>query len=271
MLSRLLSGLMLISIITASLNSGQTIGNCLESIKSQSFIDFEHIVCDGGSGDNTVGILKAYQVDYPLQWISGADTGIANALNKAFELTKGRYVIVIQTDDLLIEPSILDHVAHCISDERYDVCSFPVIRERCGSSPFLYRPIKIPGWYHFKHTIPHQGAFVHRRLFERIGGFREQFSIAMDYDFFYRAFRDRATIRYFHRPVSRMGGYGISSQRQVLLKRLDEEKQVQELNERSLWWRTAQKAFRSLYLPYKTRCLKRPRPTDVRAEPRFPS
>ncbi len=129
----------------------------------------------------------------------------------------------------------------------------------------------VPGWYHFKHTIPHQGAFVHRRLFERIGGFREQFSIAMDYDFFYRAFRDRATIRYFHRPVSRMGGYGISSQRQVLLKRLDEEKQVQELNERSLWWRTAQKAFRSLYLPYKTRCLKRPRPTDVRAEPRFPS
>ena len=203
---------MLISIITASLNSGQTIGNCIESIKSQSFSDFEHIVCDGGSGDDTVGILRAHQVDYPLQWTSGADTGIANALNKAFEMTKGRYVIVIQADDVLIEPRILDHVAHCISDERYDICSFPVIRERPGSSPFLYRPIKVPGWYHFKFTIPHQGAFVHRRLFEKIGGFREEFSIAMDYDFFYRAFAAKASIRFFSRPVSRMGGCGISSE-----------------------------------------------------------
>jgi glycosyltransferase involved in cell wall biosynthesis len=258
---------MLISIITASLNSGQTIGNCLESIKSQSFIDFEHIVCDGGSGDNTVGILKAYQVDYPLQWISGADTGIANALNKAFELTKGRYVIVIQTDDLLIEPSILDHVAHCISDERYDVCSFPVIRERCGSSPFLYRPIKIPGWYHFKHTIPHQGAFVHRRLFERIGGFREQFSIAMDYDFFYRAFQAGTSIRYYRWPVSRMGGFGISSSKEILLKRLKEEEIVQDSNERNPLWRAAQRAFRLFYIPYKTRCLHWHRPTCTRVEP----
>jgi glycosyltransferase involved in cell wall biosynthesis len=262
---------MLISIITASLNSGQTIGNCIESIKSQRFNDFEHIVCDGGSGDDTVGILRAHEVDYPLQWTSGADTGIANALNKAFEMTRGRYVIVIQADDVLIEPRILNHVAHCISAERYDICSFPVIRERPGSSPLLYRPIKVPGWYHFKFTIPHQGAFVHRRLFERIGGFCEEFSIAMDYDFFYRAFAAKATFRFFPRPVSRMGGCGISSGHQVLLKRLEEEKKVQELNEKSPFWRVAQKAFRLLYIPYKTHCLRWHKPPCVRVEPPSPS
>lgn len=256
---------MLISIITASLNSGQTIRNCIESVKSQRFSDFEHIVCDGGSSDDTVDILRAHQADYPLKWTSGADTGIANALNKAFEMTRGRYVVAIQTDDILIAPDILEYIAHCITDERYDIYSYPVIRERPGLSPFLYRPIRIPGWYHFKLTIPHQGAFVHRRLFERIGGFREEFSIAMDYDFFYRAFAAKATLRFFSRPVSRMGGCGISSGRQVLLKRLEEEKQVQDLNEKSRLWRTAQKAFRLLYIPYKTRSLHRHRPPCVRA------
>jgi len=260
-----------ISIITAALNSAATIQNTLASIAKQGLCCFEHIVIDGGSADETVSLLNCYEGTYPMRWISEPDRGIADALNKGIRMAAGRYLLVLQADDALLDSTVLSRVHRLVRDERFDICSFQVIRERPESSPFLYRAIRVPGWYHFKHTIPHQGAFVHRRLFERIGGFREQFSIAMDYDFFYRAFRDRATIRYFHRPVSRMGGYGISSQRQVLLKRLDEEKQVQELNERSLWWRTAQKAFRSLYLPYKTRCLKWPRPTDVRAEPRFPS
>ena len=64
---------------------------------------------------DTVGILRAHQVDYPLQWTSGADTGIADALNNAFEMTRGRYIIVIQADDVLIGPRILEYVAHCIS------------------------------------------------------------------------------------------------------------------------------------------------------------
>jgi glycosyltransferase involved in cell wall biosynthesis len=260
-----------LSIITASLNNRRTIGSTLESVRSQRFHSFEHIVCDGGSTDGTLDVLREFEDRYNLSWSSGYDRGISDAMNKGLQTAKGKYIIVIQADDVLIDSDVFSFVSSQLITEDHDICSFEVIRDRPPFPPFRYRPIKIPWWYHFKHTIPHQGAFVHRRLFERIGGFREQFSIAMDYDFFYRAFRDRATIRYFHRPVSRMGGYGISSQRQVLLKRLDEEKQVQELNEKSLWWRTAQKAFRSLYLPYKTRCLKRPRPTDVRAEPRFPS
>jgi len=259
------------SIVTASLNNGSTIENNLQSVANQSFISIEHIVIDGGSGDESIDILEHYENRFQMRWISEPDRGIADAINKGIRMAAGRYLLVLQADDALLDSTVLSRVHRLVRDERFDICSFQVIRERPGASPFLYRAIRVPGWYHFKHTIPHQGAFVHRRLFEKIGGFREQFSIAMDYDFFYRALRDRATIRYFHRPVSRMGGYGISSQRQVLLKRLDEEKQVQELNERSLWWRTAQKAFRSLYLPYKTRCLKWPRPTDVRAEPRFPS
>lgn len=243
---------MLISIITAALNSGRTIRACIESVGGQSFRDFEHIVCDGGSADDTVCILRSYPSGDRLRWTSGKDSGIANALNKALHMAQGRYVIVVQADDALIDPRTLEYVASAIGNERYDICSFPVIRERPGSASLLCRPIQFPGWYRFKFTIPHQGAFVHRRLFDRIGEFREELTIAMDYDFFYRALAAKASIRYFARPVSLMGGCGISSGRQALRKRLSEEKKVQELNETNPWWRVAQNAFRFVYVPYRT-------------------
>ena len=241
------------SIITASYNSGGSLTQTLASILSQNFSRYEHIVIDGGSTDNTCEILKRHESLYPLRWISEPDRGIADALTKGVALAAGRYLLALHADDALLDHTVLNRVHNLIQDERHDICSFQVIRERPGSSPFLYCPIRFPGWYHFKHTIPHQGAFVHRRLFERIGGFREQFSIAMDYDFFYRAFKVQASIRFFFHPVSRMGGYGISSKKDVLLKRLKEEQIVQDLNEENPVWRAAQKIFRSLYIPYKTR------------------
>ena len=244
---------MLISIITASLNSAQTIGACIASIKNQSFSDFEHIVCDGGSGDDTVGILRAHQVDYPLQWTTEADTGIADALNKAFEMTQGRYVIVIQADDVLIEPHIFEYVAHCIINERYDIYSFPVIRDRPNLGPFSYRAIRLPGWYRFRNTIPHQGAFVHRRVFDKIGGFRADFSIVMDYDFFYRAFQAGMKIKFEKQHVAVMGGSGVSSNPSLLKKRIMEEFRVQRMNERNPFWSLAQSIFQKMYCPYKTK------------------
>jgi len=259
------------SIITASFNSAATLAMTLDSVQYQTFTHHEHIVIDGGSTDGTLDVLKCYEGLYPLRWISEPDRGIAHALNKAFTRSTGRYLFVLQADDTLLDSAVLDGVNQLIRGERYDICSFQVIREHHGSPPFRYLPIRLPEWYHFKHTIPHQGAFVHRRLYERIGGFREQFSIAMDYDFFYRAFKARAKIRYFHQPVSRMGGYGISSRRQVMLKRLEEEKQVQNINEKNLIWRIAQEAFRLLYIPYKTRCLRWQKQMCARVEPPSPS
>lgn len=258
---------LLISIITASLNNRRTVLATLESVRSQRFQSFEHIVCDGGSTDGTLDVLREFEDRYNLSWLSGHDRGISDAMNKGLQTAKGKYIIVIQADDVLIDSDVFSFVASQLVTETHDICSFEVIRDRSPFPPLRYRPIKIPWWYHFKHTIPHQGAFVHKRLFKKIGGFREEFSIAMDYDFFYRAFAAKARIRYFSRPVSLMGGCGISSGRQVLLKRLEEEKKVQELNEKSPFWRAAQKAFRLLYIPYKTHCLRWHKPPCVRVKP----
>ena len=172
-------------------------------------------------------------------------------------MARGRYVIFIHADDALIGPTILDSVASHLIAQQHDICSFPILFTHPRKGIIKFSPIKLP-WYHrFRNTIRHQGCFVHRRLYERVGGFNHRFSIVMDYDFFYRAFQNGASIRYFDQPVALMGGEGVSSNPLFLMKRLKEEHLVQDLNEANHFWRTAQKAFRSLYVPYKTCRLRR--------------
>ncbi len=244
---------MLISIITASLNSEETIRNCIESIKGQSFGHFEHIVADGGSIDGTLDILKHHDDLYPLRWISGPDYGIADALNKGINFAKGQYLLVLHADDMLINSTVLDRVYKSIRDEYYDICSFPVIRQRHDLTSFAYKAIRFPWWYHFRHTIPHQGAFVHRRVFDKIGAFRTDYSIVMDYDFFYRAFQAGVKVKIEKQPIAVMGGSGVSSNPSYLKKRIEEEFRVQRMNERNRIWRLVQWVFQKLYFPYKTK------------------
>ena len=79
-----------LSILTASLNSGSTIVDCISSIKSQNFQNFEHIIIDGASTDNTLEILQKYKKTYNYLWTSQPDDGIADALNKGLQKAQGR-------------------------------------------------------------------------------------------------------------------------------------------------------------------------------------
>jgi glycosyltransferase involved in cell wall biosynthesis len=75
-----------ISIITPSYNCANYIRHCIESVLSQNYENFEHIIVDGASQDGTVDILQ----EYPhLKWISEPDKGEAEALNKALRMVTG--------------------------------------------------------------------------------------------------------------------------------------------------------------------------------------
>ena len=241
----------LFSVLTASLNNGLTIERTLESIKSQSFHDFEHIVIDGGSRDETLDILKEYEITYNLQWISEPDHGISDALNKGLRLSSGRYLIVIQADDQLLHPNILNDVFPQLKSEKFDILSFPVILEHPAKGKILNKPIQHLWWNHFKFVFPHQGCFVHRRTFNQIGVFRNEFKICLDYDFIYRALARNCSVKFGKFPVALTGGEGVSTNPEFILKRLKEERLVQIINERNILWKIAQSIFHTLYVPYK--------------------
>ena len=240
------------SVLTASLNQGSTLGHVLTSVHQQVFMDVEHIVIDGRSQDETLSVLTAFSGSYDLRFVSEPDRGISEALNKGLKLARGRYILVIQADDALLGADTLQKILPLLKNEEYDIHSFPVILDHPELGKRLRRPIPLLWWNRFKFIFPHQGTFVHRRVFERIGGFREDFSIAMDYDFFYRAILAGCTVK-FHRepPVAMMGGSGIGTRLDSLSRRLKEEALVQEMNERNALWRKGQILFKRLYHPYK--------------------
>ena len=240
-----------ITILTAALNSESTIKKTLESIRDQSFQDLEHIVVDGGSCDETRDILKAFESSYNLTWISEPDHGISDALNKGLHRARGRYILVLHADDQFLTPKILKSVYIILKSERFDIYSFPVLKYHPDKGKFLYKPVRILWWHHFKTIFPHQGCLVHKRLFDRIGGFRKEFSIALDYDFFYRALHSGASVGFGQMPVAFMGGAGISSDPSLIHRRLQEERKVQQLNETNRIWRIFQAFFHLAYDPYK--------------------
>jgi glycosyltransferase involved in cell wall biosynthesis len=255
------------TIITASFSNASTIKQTIESIKNQTFHSFEHIVIDGGSVDGTIDILEDYKSTYNLYFISEPDEGISNALNKGLGLAKGNYILVLHADDCLLSPEVLGYVYKLIKNQKYDIYSFPVLKEYPDRRIFIYRPIRIMWWHHFKTIFPHQGSFVHQRTYRLLGGYREHLSITMDYDFFYRALQSRCSVKFEKQPIARMGGGGISSSAGFLAERLREEMEVQKINEKNRVWRLAQYFFWILYFPYKTQvaaCFKKLSPSRIK-------
>lgn len=239
------------TILTSSLNMGDSLKKTIESIQNQRFQRLQHIVVDGKSTDNTLKILRSFENSYNLTWISEPDQGVSDAFNKGMRLAGGLYIIAIQADDYLLDEMVLENVYKIISLKKADIYSFPVIKEISAKKNKQLNPIPLLWWIRFRNIFPHQGVFVHRRVFERIGYFNLNYSITEDYDFLYRALNANFKVVFETMPVAFMGGKGPSSMGKFLMTRLSEEYRIHVKNEKNPLWRLLQLFFWLFYYPYK--------------------
>jgi glycosyltransferase involved in cell wall biosynthesis len=103
--------MVLVSIITVSFNSVNTISKTIESVISQSYSNIEYIIIDGGSTDGTVDHIRNYE-SFLTYWISESDDGIYHAMNKGIAQCKGELIGIINSDDWY-EPDAIK----CVVDE----------------------------------------------------------------------------------------------------------------------------------------------------------
>ena len=109
---------MKISIVTATYNSGKTLRDTMRSVLRQQYDDYEHIIVDGGSKDNTMDIVREFEPLYGgrLRWISEPDKGIYDAMNKGIRMATGDVVGLLNSDDFYSSDVILGAVASNMRD-----------------------------------------------------------------------------------------------------------------------------------------------------------
>lgn len=103
---------MKISIVTATYNSSKTVRDTIESVLSQTYKDYEYIIIDGVSKDNTLEIVKEYEPKFEgrMKIFSEKDKGIYDAMNKGFQKATGDVLMLINSDDLFARPDAVEMV-----------------------------------------------------------------------------------------------------------------------------------------------------------------
>lgn len=198
------------SIITCTYNSEDYIRDNINSVKNQSFNDFEHIFIDGYSTDSTVEIIKKYQQEFPkkVKLFQFKPNGISNAMNKGIENSRGEYLIHLHSDDSFCTNRILEDVENFIiengsPDWIYGKAKFNDIRK--GNSRIIpHRTIyhKVRFWLLLlTNYIPHQSVFLKKSVFEKHGNFDETLKNSMDYDLWLRLSKNKVQSKFINKII----------------------------------------------------------------------
>jgi glycosyltransferase involved in cell wall biosynthesis len=119
----------LVSILLASYNYAQYIGQSIESVRNQTYDNWELIICDDGSTDNSIDVIKRYSSHEPrISVIQKANGGHASALNAAFAHSRGEIVCLLDADDIYLPNKVASIVESCIANATAGLIIHRIIR-----------------------------------------------------------------------------------------------------------------------------------------------
>lgn len=110
----------LFSIITVTYNAGDLLIPTMDSVSSQTCRDYEYVIVDGKSKDQTLQIIESRK-DEVSAFISEPDKGIYDAMNKALQIARGEYILFMNAGDTFHSPETLSLIREQIGDQRPDV------------------------------------------------------------------------------------------------------------------------------------------------------
>ena len=232
---------MKLNIVTINYNNATGLKTTLDSMAAQTFREFEHIVIDGGSTDDSVDVIKEYvrQIDdrcTNVVWVSEKDTGIYNAMNKGIEIALGRrivnsfnrselvedknngirkasgeYVLFLNSGDWLVDEHVLEHIIPKLDGT--DIIQGNIIRTKngkkyvdCGYGKSDINFIDVQQG-HFLH----QASFCRLSLFDQYGLFDESYRIHGDTVFYIKSLGyGNASFRYVNQTIADFAPGGMS-------------------------------------------------------------
>lgn len=174
----------LFSIITVTFNAATTLPPTLRSVGEQTFRDFEYIIMDGASRDNTVALATASGIPGMLV-VSEPDKGIYDAMNKALMRAHGKYVLFLNAGDTFHRPTTLEQYADAIGRNDspgivYGQTDIVDAQRRRIAPRHLTAPAELTlGSFADGMVVCHQAFCVLRRL---TGVYDMRYRLSADYD-----------------------------------------------------------------------------------------
>lgn len=178
-----------ISIITATYNSGKTVGDTLKSVLAQTYHDYELLVVDGASKDNTLEVVKKMEPLFEgrMRYISEPDKGIYDAMNKGIRMATGDVIGILNSDDFYTSDDALACIAWTLEKEKVDAVYgniHYVDDDDLTKCVRYYSSKPFRKWMMRLGFMPaHPSFYCRKEVYEKFGAFdAENYRVAADFE-----------------------------------------------------------------------------------------
>ena len=228
---------MTITIITATYNSGKTLRDTFESVLRQGYQNYEYLVIDGASKDDTVQIIKEYEPKFGgrLKYISEPDNGLYDAMNKGIRMATGDVIGILNSDDFYTSDDALQTIADAFSthdvDATYGDIHFVNDDDLSKMVRYYSSSVFRRAFMRFGLMPAHPSFYCKRAIYEKYSSFDTSYRVAADFENLLRLiFVNRIKTLYIPKDfvTMRTGGTstaGLGSRTQIMQDHLRAMKQ----------------------------------------------
>lgn len=233
---------MKISIITVTFNRAKTIACTIESVLKQQYEDYEYIIVDGGSSDNTIEIIKKWEPKFngKMRWISERDKGMYDGINKGICMATGDVVGIINSDDFYHRTDIFQIISDAFEQDKGIEAIYGDVRfvnpSNLEKTVRYYSSKNFKPWrFRFGFMPAHPTFFTFRENFEKYGYYKCNYHIAADYELLIRhLYTNKVPSKYIPVDFMKMRTGGRSTDGLKANLKLNEEI-VRACSENGIW------------------------------------
>jgi glycosyltransferase involved in cell wall biosynthesis len=199
-----------VTIIIPTFNRSKLLRRALESVYKQTFSEFEVIVIDDGSTDDTADML---QREFPrVRYLYQSNKGVSSARNKGIELAKGEWLAFLDSDDEWLPQKLAKQIKLLQQNPEQKICHTEEMWIRNGVRVNQMKKHRKSGGWIFQQCLPlcamsPSSIMIHRQVFESVGVFDTEFPACEDYDLWLRI-TAKYSILYIEEPqIKKYGGH----------------------------------------------------------------
>ena len=207
-----------VSIITPTFNSEKTISNNLESVFKQNYKNWELIILDNLSKDQTLNIIKNYDKK-KIKVFSGKDRGIYDAINKGIKIARGDIISILHSDDFYYNKSSLLNIVNAFNQSQVDIVygNLIYVKKQNVKNVLRFwksRPFK-KGDFNIGWSPAHPSFIVKKNIYKKLGNYKINIGNASDFELMYRFLeKNNVKNKYINKTLVTMR-YGGSSNKSI--------------------------------------------------------